>query len=163
MPAITGMVDVRAVVYLGSVRSLFARLSRLQVKKTFNELKGPAVFDQRHHWNKIEAPWGKWPPLAPSTLERRTRPRGIDRKRGKRRSWPKRLLGRFPTAVKSIASGKSLVVESRVKRFSMIHQRGGVAGHGARIPSRQYLWISDWLLRQAEKAFVKALQKAAQG
>lgn len=162
MPAITGMVDVRAVVYLGSVRNLFARLSRLQVKKTFNELKGPAVFDQRHHWNKIEAPWGKWPPLAPSTLERRTRKRGRDKK-GRNRSWPKRLLGRFPTAVKSIASGKSLVVESRVKRFSMTHQKGDVVGHGAHVPSRQYMWISEWLLRQAEKAFIKALQKAAQG
>lgn len=153
--------DVRAVVYLGSVRNMFARLSRIDVKKTFSDLKGPAVFDQRHHWNKIEAPWGKWPGLAASTLERRTRPRGIDRRRGKRQSWPKRLLGRFPTAVKSIASGKSLVVESRVKRFSMIHQVGGVAGHGAHIPSRQYMWISQWLLQQAEKAFIKALQRAA--
>lgn len=163
MPNITGMVDVRAVVYLGSVRNLFARLSRIDIKKTFNNLKGPAVFDQRHHWNKVEAPWGKWPGLAPSTLERRTRPRGINRRTGKRQSWPKRLLGRFPTAVKSIASGKSLVVESRVKRFSMIHQKGGIAGHGARIPSRQYLWISEWLLQQAEKAFIKALRKAAAG
>lgn len=154
-------VDVRAVVYLGSVRSMFARLSRLDVKRTFNELKGPAVFDQRHHWNKIEAPWGKWPGLAPSTLERRTRKRGRDKK-GRNRSWPTRLLGRFPTAVKSTASGKSLVVESRVKRFSMIHQEGGIAGHGAHIPSRQYLWISEWLIRQAEKAFLKALKKAAQ-
>ncbi len=155
--------DVRAVVYLGSVRSLFARLSRIDVKRTFNDLKGPAVFDQRHHWNKIEAPWGKWPSLAASTIERRTRPRGINRKTGKRQSWPKRLLGRFPTAVKSTASGKSLVVESRVKRFSMIHQEGGIAGHAARIPSRQYMWISSWLLQQAEKAFVKALQRAANG
>lgn len=162
MPLLTGTVNVRAVVYLGSVRSMFARLSRLDVRRTFNDLKGPAVFDQRHHWNKIEAPWGKWPPLAPSTLERRTRPRGKDKK-GRNRSWPKRLLGRFPTAVKSIASGKSLVVESRVKRFSMIHQEGGTAGHGARIPSRQYMWISEWLLQQAEKAFTKALQKAARG
>jgi phage gpG-like protein len=155
--------NVRAVVYLGSVRNMFAQLSRISIKKTFDHLKGPAVFDQRHHWNKIEAPWGKWPGLAVSTLERRTRPRGINRKTGKRQNWPKRLLGRFPTAVKSIASGRSLIVESRVKRFSMIHQKGGIAGHGAHIPSRQYMWISSWLLQQAEKAFIKALQKAAAG
>lgn len=152
--------DVHAVVHLGGVRGLFTRLSRVDVKRTFNDLRGPAVFDQRHHWNKIEAPWGKWPGLAASTLARRTRKRGRDKK-GRNRSWPKRLLGRFPTAVKSIASGKSLVVESRVKRFSMIHQAGGVAGHGAHIPSRQFMWISGWLLQQAQKAFVKALQKAA--
>jgi len=118
------------------------------------------VFDQRHHWRKDEAPWGHWPGLAASTLERRTRRRGRDKK-GRNRSWPKKLLGRFPTAVKSIASAKSLIVESRVKRFSMIHQQGGRAGHGARIPSRQYMWISEWLLQQAQKAFTKALQKAA--
>lgn len=158
---IRGAVDVRAVVYLGSVRTMFAKLSRIDVKRTFNALKGPAVFDQRHHWRKDEAPWGGWPGLAPSTLERRTRPRGINRRTGKRMSWPTKLLGRFPTAMKSIASARSLVVESRVKRFSMIHQRGGIAGHGARIPSRQYMWISQWLLEQAEKAFVKALQRAA--
>ncbi|HEX6022552.1 MAG TPA: hypothetical protein VFZ00_11195 [Solirubrobacter sp.] len=159
---IRGAVDVRAVVYLGSVRNLFRRLSRPDIKKTFNGLKGTAVFDQRHHWNKIEAPWGQWPGLAASTLERRTRRRGRDKK-GRNRSWPTRLLGRFPTAVKSVASGKSLVVESRVNRFSMIHQKGGVAGHGARIPSRQYLWISPWLLQQVAKAFAKAMQKAANG
>jgi phage gpG-like protein len=162
MPLLTGAVDVHAVVYLGSVRSLFVRLSRLDVKKTFNNLKGPAVFDQRHHWRTDEAPWGNWPGLAPSTLERRTRKRGRDKK-GRNRSWPKKLLGRFPTAVKSTASGKSLVVESRVKRFSMIHNRGGIAGHGARIPSRQYMWISPWRLQQVEKHFTKALQKAASG
>lgn len=162
MPLLTGTVNVRAVVYLGSVQNLFARLSRFDVKKTFNNLKGPAVFDQRHHWRKDEAPWGHWPGLAASTLERRTRKRGRDKK-GRNRSWPKKLLGRFPTAVKSIASAKSLIVESRVKRFSMIHQQGGIAGHGARIPSRQYMWISDWLLQQAEKAFVKALQQTASG
>lgn len=154
--------EVRAVVYLGSVRSLFVRLSRVDIRRTFNDLKGPATFDQRHHWRKDEAPWGHWPALAPSTIARRMRPRGKDKK-GRNRSWPKKLLGRFPTAIKKTASARSLVVESRVKRFSMIHQKGGIAGHGARIPSRQYLWISDWLLRQAEKAFVKALQKAAQG
>lgn len=155
-------VDVRAVVHLGSVRNLFARLSRVNIRKTFNDLKGPATFDQRHHWNKVEAPWGRWPGLAPSTLERRTRKRGRDKK-GRNRSWPTRLLGKFPTALKKTASTRSLVVESRVKRFSMIHQTGGRAGHGARIPSRQYLWISAWLLQQAEKAFIKALQKAAHG
>lgn len=155
-----GAVDVRAVVYVGSVEKLFVQLSKIDIKRAFSELKGPAVFDQRHHWNKIEAPWGRWPTLAPSTIERRTRPRGRG-KNGKNRSWPTRLLGRFPTAVKATASGRSLIVESRVKRFSMIHNAGGRAGHGARIPSRQYLWISEWLLAQAQKAFVRAMQKAA--
>lgn len=154
------VMDVRAVVHLGSVRGLFQRIARIDTRKVFTELKGPATFDLRHHWRKDEAPWGHWPGLAPSTLERRTRKRGRG-KDGKRRSWPKKLLGRFPTAIKHIVSKRSLIVQSRVKRFSMIHQEGGVAGHGARIPSRQYMWISSFLGEQVRKAFVKALQLAA--
>jgi phage gpG-like protein len=154
------LMDVRATVHLGGVRSLFSRLAHIDTRKVFTDLKGPATFDLRHHWRKDEAPWGHWPGLAASTLERRTRPRGRS-KDGKNRSWPKRLLGRFPTAIKHIVSKKSLVVESRVKRFSMIHQAGGTAGHGARIPSRQYMWISDFLAEQVRKAFEKALRDAA--
>jgi hypothetical protein len=154
------LADVHATVRIGSVRDLFTRLARIDVRRVFEDLRGPAVFDQRHHWRKDEAPFGRWPGLAASTLERRSRPRGRD-KRGRNRSWPKKLLGRFPTAVQSIASARSLVVRSRVKRFSWIHQAGGRAGHGARIPSRQYMWISSFLREDARRLFQKALQKAA--
>lgn len=154
------LTDIRAVVRFGSVINMFDRLRKIDMKETFLELRGPARFDQRHHWRKDEAPDGHWPGLARSTLERRKRPRGRG-KDGRNRSWPKKLLGRFPNALQSIASSKSLIVRSRVKRFSMIHQEGGRAGHGARIPRRQYLWISHWLVMQARKAFEKALVLAA--
>lgn len=152
--------DVRFTVRIGSIRDLFTRLSRVDLKESFKELRGPARFDQRHHWRKDEAPDGHWPGLAASTLERRTRPRGRG-KDGRNRSWPKKLLGRFPTSLQMIPSAKSLIVRSRVKRFSLVHQRGGTAGHGARIPRRQYLWISFFLKMQAKKEFEKALLRAA--
>lgn len=154
------LADIKATVRYGNVLNMFDRLRKVDIKDAFLELRGPARFDQRHHWRKDEAPDGQWPGLAASTLERRTRPRGRG-KDGRRRSWPKKLLGRFPTALQSIASARSLIVKSRVKRFSMIHQEGGRAGHGARIPRRQYLWISDWLRQQAVKALQRALVLAA--
>jgi hypothetical protein len=139
---------------------MFDRLRKVDIKDAFLELRGPAVFDQRHHWRKDEAPDGRWPGLAASTLERRTRKRGRA-KNGRQQSWPRKLLGRFPTAMQSIATTRSLIVRSRVKRFSMVHQEGGRAGHGARIPRRQYMWISDWLRAQAVERFKKALVLAA--
>ncbi len=154
------LTNIHATVHIGGVRDLLSRLSRVEIRRVFEDLRGPAVFDQRHHWRKDEAPFGRWPGLATSTLERRTRRRGRD-KRGRNQSWPKKLLGRFPTAVQSIASAKSLVVRSRVKKFSFIHQAGGRAGHGARIPSRQYMWISSYLREDARRLFQRALQKAA--
>ena len=157
--AATGLLDVT--VNIRQVIRAFDRIAKLDVKKTFRDLIGPTRFDQRHHWRKDEAPDGHWPGLAPSTLERRSRPRGINRKTGRRQSWPKKLLGRFPTALQAIPSSKSLIMRSRVKRFSMIHQQGGTAGHGARIPRRQYLWVSDWLKGQLKIYFERALAKAA--
>lgn len=154
------LTNVHATVRIGGVRDLLSRLSRVDIRRVFEDLRGPAVFDQRHHWRKEESPVGRWPGLAASTLERRTRRRGRD-KRGRNQSWPKKLLGRFPTAVQSIASARSLVVRSRVKKFSWIHQAGGRAGHGARIPGRQYMWISSHLREDARRLFQRALQKAA--
>jgi len=148
-------VDVRRIV------GAFDKIRHLDVKKVLLDLRGPVRFDQRHHWRKEEAPSFHWPGLAASTLERRTRKRGINRKTGKRVSWPTKLLGRFPTALKLTADRHELVAQSRVKRFSMIHQEGGTAGHGARIPSRQYLWISPFLIGQVRTYFEKALAKLA--
>lgn len=154
------LTDVYATVRIGGVRNMLTRLSRVDIRRVFRDLRGPAVFDQRDHWKNDESPVGHWPGLAASTLERRTRRRGRD-KRGRNRSWPRKLLGRFPTAVQSIASSTSLVVRSRVKKFSWIHQAGGIAGHGARIPSRQYMWISSYLREEARRLFQRALQNAA--
>lgn len=153
---------IHARVHIGSIQTMFNRVARIDTRKVFNDLKGPMRFDQRHHWRKDEAPDGHWPPLAASTQERRSRPRGRG-KNGKNRSWPTKLLGRFPTSLQILASKKSLIARSRIKKFDYIHQAGGVAGHGARIPRRQYLWISEFLLKQTRDFFNKALARAAGG
>ena len=39
--------DVKFTVRIGSIRDLFTRLSRVDLKESFKELRGPARFDQR--------------------------------------------------------------------------------------------------------------------
>jgi phage gpG-like protein len=142
-------IELAATVNIRHVIGALDRIAHLDVKKVFEDCRGVGRFDQRHHW----------PGLAASTLERRSRPRGRD-KNGRNRSWPTKLLGRFPTALASVASRNELVIKSRIARFSKIHQEGGTAGHGARIPRRQYLWWSPWVLGQVKKVFEKAMAKA---
>lgn len=152
MIAISARVDLR-----GSL-AMLSRIAKVDIKQTFKRIEPSARADQQKHDRELEGPDGKWPPLAASTLERRTRPRGRDKK-GKNRSWPTKLLGRMPKAIRSTPTNRSLTVRSRIARFGYIHQAGGRAGHGARIPRRQYLWISSWLLRQVEEQFRRALNR----
>jgi hypothetical protein len=152
-------IELAATVNIRHVIGALDKIAHLDVKKVFEDCRGIGRFDQRHHWRHDEAPDGHWPGLAASTLDRRSRPRGRD-KTGRSRSWPSKLLGRFPTALVSVATRQELVIKSRIARFSKIHQEGGVAGHGARIPRRQYLWWSPWVLGQVKKVFEKAMAKA---
>lgn len=151
--------DLACTVNIRQIVGAFDSIAHLDIKKVFDDCRGVGRFDQRHHWRHDEAPDGQWPGLAASTLARRVRKRGRD-KTGRNRSWPTKLLGRFPTALASVASRHELVIKSRIARFSKIHQEGGVAGHGARIPRRQYLWWSPWVLDQVKKTFERAMAKA---
>lgn len=155
-----GPPDLKATVRYGSVKLMFANLRGVDMRRTFSDLRGPTRFDQRHHWRKEESPDGHWKGLAASTRERRTRRRGRD-KSGRNRNWARKLMGRFPNALQALVSERSLIMRSRVKRFSMVHQKGGRIGHGARLPARQFLWISDWLVRRAAQLFQQALARAA--
>jgi phage gpG-like protein len=145
-------VQVAAKVNIAGVVAAFGRMSTSDYTKVFREARKPARHDQADHAKREQAPTGRWPGLAPSTLERRTRARGRS-KSGRNRNWPTKLLGRFPGSLRMMASSKHLIVRSRVKRFSWIHQAGGVAGHGARIPARQYLWISTRLKKDVTALF----------
>jgi len=170
------LADVRAHVYVGDVVKMFRRLGNLDTKRVFSELRGPARFDQRKHDQEETGPSRHWPALAPSTIARnryaRTTVTRTGKNKGKRRtaqkawrrSYARKLLGRLPNALRVNVSVRSLVIRSRGRpKVGYIHQAGGIAGHGARIPRRQYLWISPWLGEQARKAFERALTKAAAG
>jgi len=168
--------DIKATIYVGDVMKMFRRLGKLNIRKIFTELRGPARFDQRAHDRKEEAPSGHWPPLAASTIARnrynRTgvgkRGRGKGKRKVVQKAWTRpyarKLLGRMPSALRVNVSMRALVIRSRGRAgLGMSHQGGAVVGHGARVPRRQFLWISPWLGEQARKAFEKAMFKAAAG
>lgn len=126
----------------------------------FREARRPLRQDQRSHARAEQGPDGAWPARSPFTEARRVarnrrvrttraiatyspRQRGVAR----RRSVPKRLLGRLPGALLVVAGDLFVRATSRAD-WSGVHQRGGQAGHGrrVRIPVRTFLWLSDQLL-----------------
>lgn len=154
------MIDVKATVRVGNVFAAFTRLRKIDIKNTFRLARAPARKDQKDHKAKLEGPSGAWVGLAPSTIERRRRKRGRD-KRGRQLSWPKRLLGRLPNAMQEIVTSSSLTLRSRVRKFSYAHQAGPMrVGRGAILPGRQFMWISDWLKGEVRDLFTSALYAA---
>ena len=105
-------------------------------------LRKPARKDQMEHGKAKQGPDGPWPARAAST----TQGRGKRRARIRRR----RLLGRLSSAINIYVRRSALVVQSKV-RWSNVHQQGGTAGRGARIPERRFLWWSGELLDHVAK------------
>ena len=121
--------DVTASVDLRDVeKGIDALANPRAIAKGLRELKKPLRLDQRDHAKKAEGPDGKWPARA---VKRR-----------------KRLLGRLPGVVKVTSTGSSVSAVSGVK-WSAIHQEGGTAGNGAKIPARPFLWASEGLKTKA--------------
>lgn len=100
------------------------------------ELRHPVRADQANHARAQEGPDGAWP-------ARRTPSR-------------RRMLGRLPGAIRLTVTGATVAATSKVA-WSGAHQDGPTrVGRGAIVPQRQYLWISDELLRAAEQALIEA-------
>ena len=114
----------------------------------YKELRKPLRQDQAEHAKRREGPAGKWPAKSPFTLAREARAR----KRAGKKRGSRRLLGKLPSAIAVKADRNKVVAYSRV-RWSSIHQDGGAAGRGAKIPARPFLWASQKLLEKARELF----------
>lgn len=149
------MIGIRATVKLNGIEAAMRRLTTFEKKAAFREVGMHARQDQTLHDVKHEGPDGPWPALHPSTVARYAK--AAKAKRGRARA--RKLLGRLPKALQTIITGSSLKVRSRVK-WAFVHQAGGRAGRGARIPRRQFLWISDRLMQRSSRVFQEHLLKA---
>lgn len=118
----------------------------------FVELKTPLRLDQRDHAKKRQGPESIWAPRAQSTVARLAT--------GGHR--PKRLLGKLPGAVTYSADATGVRGVSRA-RWSAAQAEGASVGHGARLPSRPFLWISDDMFAKAENVLGAALVRAYGG
>lgn len=114
--------------------------------RVLGAFKTTARKDQASHGKARESSSGaKWAPRSAAT----TQGRGKRRARIRRR----RLLGRLSTALNITTTPSSLVVTSKIP-WSGIHQDGGTAGRGSRIPAREFLWWSEELLERVAFAIV---------
>lgn len=146
-------VDVRRVV------SGLGRMSKAakDLSKPFREFKPLLRQDLGQHYQFHLQPQGLWPPWSESyrkkmlakprmLLKKAKRPRkplympGGFTVRGARRFQA--MLGRLDSLNEWSISRVMLQVVSIVP-WAGIHQWGGVAGRGSRIPQRMYLWISE--------------------
>jgi len=159
------VIDVKARVTITGPLSMLRHIARFDPRPVFQTLRKFANADQRQHDTANRAPDGPWPQLAASTVLRNRYNRTVKGLKGKRTirlggSTKHKLLGRVPKALQDIVSSRSLIVRNRV-RWGLAHQAGAIVGHGARLPRRQFEWISRWLLRMTEEKFTEALQALA--
>lgn len=111
------------------------------------------LFDDLHqHFSDRQGPEGAWAPRAQSSVERLLQPHGgksrITRKGTLKRKYARILvnqLGRLKSWWLIKYDRGSLSATSGAK-WSGIHQEGGVAGRGARIPARPFAWVSGSFL-----------------
>lgn len=131
----------------------FDAMSRKAVLgEAMKELKAPMKLDQKEHAKAKSGPDGAWPARAASTLASYA---AHHRKPGK-------LLGRLPIAVSYRATLTSVIGESRVG-WSQAHADGAIVGHGAKLPAREFLYISDKLMITAEEIIEKKIVAAYGG
>jgi len=123
------------------------------LRPAWKEARKPARADQREHAKEEEGPDGPWIP-------RRSRTRA--RSKSGRRRRARKLLGRLPRALQIKHDKRRLLIRSRV-RWSGVHQEGGVAGRGAQIPARTFLWPSDELLGKVAEIVARVLAKQGFG
>lgn len=145
---------IKVVVDIGDTeRGIVAMLRRSRrLAPAFAELKKPMRDDQRQHQRREEGPDGKWPKrkTAYTTVSRQGaggRFSGGTKK--KRIGSRKKLLGKIPGAIKVVSDDDAVIAFSRIA-WASIHQDGGTAGRGAKIPKREFMWISERLAREAQ-------------
>lgn len=130
--------------------------------------------DQVQHMKEQEGPKGKWPGLAQATIDKRL---GRGGKAGKFTKRGK-LKKRYAKSVARVLSGR-LITKAKVRLFpnaimieasgrlnpgmTGIHQDGGVAGKGSRIPARTFMWVSEEFARAAAAEMAKILIEAWKG
>lgn len=143
-----------ATVELGTVERAFVAARNPNLRPAFAESRKPIRADMRAHAKAQQGPGGSvWPGRASSTRARA---------QSRRNRRPRKLLGRLPGALSITVDPRRALVKSQVA-WSAVQRDGGVAGNGARIPARDWLWASDALLATVSESISKLVAKIAEG
>jgi phage gpG-like protein len=121
----------------------------------FKELAKPARADVRQHQRDRKGIASSWPNRAQSTVARARRKSSRKRRKGRRAG----LLGGLPSTWKTSTNASELKLSHRVK-WATIHDEGGTAGKGARIPKRQFMYWSPEFLEESVEAFAEFVMGA---
>jgi phage gpG-like protein len=139
-------------VELGFVERALIALRNPDLRPAWREAKKPLRADQREHAKRQQGEGGAWPGRSPLTQ----RKAGTGSGKNKR---PRKLLGRLPGAISGKSTRSGVVLTSRAA-WSGIHKSGGTAGYGARIPARDFLWVSARALELVSGIIAKGLRAA---
>lgn len=161
---------------LRGIEQMGARASGLT--KVMRQLRGDLRADLKRHAERESSPDGKWPRRAPSTLrrilKRASRHTYVNRERRKRgMSGPLQqgtsvtrlvtdLLGKLPLGRAgsrmrtAVIGGDELIAKSPARKRPVpgIHNVGGSAGRGSRIPARQFVFMSENFLETAREKLI---------
>lgn len=119
----------------------------LDLRPVWRSVRKLLYADVKEHFASQESPGGRWPPRAQTTEDkrRRRRRRNLTQalgKRKRRRIPPRQVLGRLRTAWAFEVTPRALTMSSKAP-WAGVHQQGGIAGHGAHIPQREFAWVSE--------------------
>ena len=119
----------------------------LHLGDVFRAARADMRTDQLEHGRAQEGPEGKWPPRAAATIEKL--------RASRRRS--RRPMGRLPREIDYKSSDTGVRGESRVPG-SLAHMIGDRVGRGARLPVREFMWMSEKFLgKVAERVVSKVI------
>jgi phage gpG-like protein len=160
---LTAQVDLRDV--LTGLEAMKAK--GMDLRPVWKAMRKVIGADLRQHARDQAGPNGAWAGRAASTIERVRQSRGAARRRRKRwkgrglkatsHARPVRLLGKLPTAFDFTSSPSEIVGVSKVP-WADVHQTGGTAGRGSRIPARPFAYLSDRVVQagaEAVRAYVQ--------
>lgn len=139
---------ISTTVKLGALERAFNTLRRPDLRPAWKEARQPLRADIASHRNQQRGPDGPWPARSSSTRLRSS---------SKRKSRPRRMLGKLPTALTMKSDRRRVAMVSRVP-WSKVHQDGGTAGRGARIPARPFLWASKTVIDVVGGIIVKHIR-----
>lgn len=110
----------------------------------------PLRDDQKNHKREKVGPDQPWAPRSAATAAAHHKKRASS------------LLGKLPSAVQYRADAHAITATSLVA-WSAAHRDGDTVGHGAKLPVRESLWISDEMAELAEKNILDSVAKAYGG
>lgn len=145
------MIELRTTLELDDLQAgIFGILNQAErrARAFFMELKPGGRKDVKQHQKDRRGETSSWPPRATTTRKRARHKSKTKRRKGARTS----LLVNLARTWKIFTSVDHMKFVHRVT-WSGVHDQGGKAGHGARMPRRQFAYWSNKFMDSAVRQY----------